>query len=315
MAEPLERWRSQTGLQLEGAFAFGDGPELADELLAYVERGTKRATAGSLAEQQAADEPFPSPGQRWGLLDGNSELRFVMETVEVSVGALGEVTPAFAWDEGEGDRTREDWLDGHRRFFARRGASDPDALQVVFERFRVVWPEPDEPSWLTEDVRELTYRERSWLREVHTERWGTTEVVGRGVVHDVVDLPALVCERDGERIGLCTFRPYPGGVTQVVSLDAFERGVGVGAALTAGLRELARRSAWSRLWLVTTNDNTPALRAFQRLGWEPVAPHRGSVDDVRRTEPSIPDVGEDGSQAELELELGQPNQSSRWSRS
>ena len=33
---------------------------------------------------------------------------------------LPQVDEAFAWDEGEGDRTREWWLDAHRRYFARQ---------------------------------------------------------------------------------------------------------------------------------------------------------------------------------------------------
>jgi uncharacterized protein YhfF len=54
------------------------------------------------------------------------------------------VDEAFAWDEGEGERTREWWLDAHRaymrRVFARRGLEYDDRRDVVFERFAVVWP-------------------------------------------------------------------------------------------------------------------------------------------------------------------------------
>jgi uncharacterized protein YhfF len=54
------------------------------------------------------------------------------------------VDDAFAWDEGEGDRTRASWLESHLRYFQRtlaaRGRAWDDDLPVVFERFRVVWP-------------------------------------------------------------------------------------------------------------------------------------------------------------------------------
>ena len=48
----------------------------------------------------------------------------------------------FAWDEGEGDRTRAHWLDAHTRCFTRALAAmgqemHPD-IEVVFERFEVV---------------------------------------------------------------------------------------------------------------------------------------------------------------------------------
>jgi uncharacterized protein YhfF len=62
----------------------------------------------------------------------------------VTVKPLIEVDAAFAWDEGEGDRTLTDWLAAHRRFFKRQAAREGfefhDGLETVFERFRVVWP-------------------------------------------------------------------------------------------------------------------------------------------------------------------------------
>jgi uncharacterized protein YhfF len=57
------------------------------------------------------------------------------------------VDDSFAYDEGEGDRTRDSWLHDHREFFERqvaeRGIATPDgldALTCVFERFVIVWP-------------------------------------------------------------------------------------------------------------------------------------------------------------------------------
>ena len=47
------------------SFAFGDGPELADELLDLVINGIKTATCST------EDEPNTStPGERWIVLDG-----------------------------------------------------------------------------------------------------------------------------------------------------------------------------------------------------------------------------------------------------
>lgn len=306
-AGAVEELRARSGLDVTGAFAFGDTPALQDELLGYVARGTKRATAGAVALLEA-DEPFPAPGQHWGVLDGRGRGRFVIETVQAVRGRMGDVTPAFAWDEGEDDRTLESWLDGHRRFFGRLGFEHPDDLEVVFERFRVVWPEPDRTVWLAGDVRELRWDERDWFCDAYVGRWGTTRMVSRGRLHDVAHLPALVCERDGQRAGALTFRPRPGGDTECVSVDAFVRGAGVGAALTAAIVELGRRHGWHRVWLITTNDNTPALRAYQRIGWELVAFHHGAVDEARALKPEIPATGLDGiplrSELELEIRLG-----------
>jgi uncharacterized protein YhfF len=124
--------------------AFGDGPALADELLALVLAGTKRATACLLRDVTGAGEPMPRVGGHVVVLDGARVPRCIWRTTEVTVKPLIQVDDAFAWDEGEGDRSRTDWLDGHRRYFARQavreGFAFHDDIATVFERFTIVWP-------------------------------------------------------------------------------------------------------------------------------------------------------------------------------
>jgi len=126
--------------------AFGDSPGLADELLALVLAGTKRATASLLRDVTVGNEPMPRVGGHVIVLDGAGVPRCIWRTTDVMVNRLIAVDVAFAWDEGEGDRTRADWLDGHRRYFARQAEREGfvfnDDIQTVFERFTVVWP-PD----------------------------------------------------------------------------------------------------------------------------------------------------------------------------
>lgn len=125
---------------------FGDSPEMADELLAFVTDGPKRATAAMVAEFAAEGEPLPRIGGHWIVTDGSRTPRVVLRSVELRLGPLSSVDEQFAWDEGEYDRTLESWLEGHRRYFRRRceelGLEFSDDIEVCFERFRVVWP-PD----------------------------------------------------------------------------------------------------------------------------------------------------------------------------
>ena len=126
------------------AFAFGDSAELADELGLLVLHGHKRATAGLLRAFEAEDEPLPRVGDRCLVLGGDGRPLAVVRTTDVRVGPLSSVDDSFAWDEGEGDRTRDWWLDAHARFFtsqcAAMGLPFSDDLGVVFERFELVWP-------------------------------------------------------------------------------------------------------------------------------------------------------------------------------
>ncbi len=85
---------------------------------------------------------------RTHLLCSHSEgtAKCIWRTTEVVVKPLVAVDNTFAWDEGEGDRTRDSWLSDHREYFSdqasREGFEMSDGLETVFERFEIVWP-PD----------------------------------------------------------------------------------------------------------------------------------------------------------------------------
>jgi uncharacterized protein YhfF len=124
--------------------SFGDSPDMATELADLVIAGINRATA-SLARDYGDDrEPMPKPGDFVIMLDGGGRPRFIWRTTEVMIKPLSEVDEAFAWDEGEGDRTRDWWMAAHRRYFARQASREgfqfEDDIVTVFERFEVVWP-------------------------------------------------------------------------------------------------------------------------------------------------------------------------------
>src|SRR5215472_3329134 len=122
--------------------SFGDSPEMATELADLVMAGTKRATASLARDYGEGREPTPKPGNFIIVLDGEGCPQFIWRTTEVTIKALSQVDDAFAWDEGEGDRTREWWLGAHRRYFGRQASREGceyDPL-TVFERFEVMWP-------------------------------------------------------------------------------------------------------------------------------------------------------------------------------
>jgi uncharacterized protein YhfF len=115
------------------SFAFGDSPELADELLALVLVGAKTATCWAASE----GDKGVVVGKRWIVKDGQARPRAVLETIEVMRRRFGEVDAAFAHDEGEGDRTLADWREAHTDYFTRRSEFSPD-MELYCERFRLV---------------------------------------------------------------------------------------------------------------------------------------------------------------------------------
>jgi GNAT superfamily N-acetyltransferase len=150
-------------------------------------------------------------------------------------------------------------------------------------------------------VRALRDEERGWAAGIVSESWDETVVSG-GREHRPGRLPALVAEADGERAGLATYL-IEDGDCELVTLDALTVGGGIGAALVEALADTARAAGCTRLHLVTTNDNLPALRLYQRHGFVLAAVRLDGVAVSRRRKPQIPATGYAGIPIRDELVL------------
>lgn len=152
------------------AWAFGDDPRMADELLDLVLTGQKTATASALRDYEdearqlarelddeagsdAADGDLlvdtdldlalPQPGLLGILLDGAGHPRALIRTTDVETVRFGDVSAEHARREGEGGGSLEHWRRAHAEFFRRSSATgepvDEDTM-VVLERFEVLVP-------------------------------------------------------------------------------------------------------------------------------------------------------------------------------
>jgi uncharacterized protein YhfF len=113
-------------------FSFGDSPAMADELADLVLAGRKRATCWAVS-----DGPMTNVGKRMVMLDGAGTPKAVLETVELLQRRFSEIDEAFAFDEGEGDRTLEYWRTAHQQYFEGHGTFNADML-LYCERFRLI---------------------------------------------------------------------------------------------------------------------------------------------------------------------------------
>lgn len=155
-------------------------------------------------------------------------------------------------------------------------------------------------------LRGLEPTDRNWIAERLDKAWGSTRVVSRGKLHYAHTLPGFVVV-DGNNTphGLVTYH-IAGDACEIVTLNSFTQGIGVGTALIDAVRDAAESEGCRRIWLVTTNDNTRALTFYQRRGFELVAVHRGAVTEARRLKPEIPLVGEHDIPIRDEVELEIP---------
>lgn len=123
---------------------FGDSGRMTDEFLELVLSGRKRATASLLRDYTLSTEAVPKAGDYVVVLDSTGKPGCIWRTTEVVAKPLADVDEAFAFDEGEGDRSRDGWLSAHRNYFTAQAQREKfemsDNIETVFERFRIVWP-------------------------------------------------------------------------------------------------------------------------------------------------------------------------------
>ncbi|HET6745084.1 MAG TPA: GNAT family N-acetyltransferase [Candidatus Limnocylindria bacterium] len=138
-------------------------------------------------------------------------------------------------------------------------------------------------------VRDLAPTDHDWARGVITRLQGSPQVARLGQLIDPLAIEGLLAEADGQPVGLASVHETDKGL-EVVLLIAEPPGIGAGTALLETARQVASASGHHRLWLVTTNDNLPAIHFYLRRGLRVAAVHEGAVNADRALKPEIPEV-------------------------
>lgn len=101
-------------------------------------------------------------------------------------------------------------------------------------------------------IRPLNDADRAWVADFITRRWGAEIAVAHGVVYRPHKLPGFVALCSDEMTGLVTYH-IEGDACEIVTLDSTRPGIGIGTALINVMKEHARQSSCTRLWLITAN--------------------------------------------------------------
>jgi ribosomal protein S18 acetylase RimI-like enzyme len=164
-------------------------------------------------------------------------------------------------------------------------------------------PSPQQPSGpLPIAVRALEPADGAWVRDFLLTHNHALRVVSRGVLHQADELPGFAASLAGTPSALLTYH-LANGDLEVVTLHAAQKGRGLGSALLEAAREKARELGCRRLWLITTNDNDPAIEFYKRRGMALVAVHENALEESRRLKPEIPLTGFEGRPIRDELEF------------
>ena len=124
---------------------FGDSAELADELIALVVDGPKRATAGALADYEREQADLPAVGGLSIATDGRAGPGPSCARPTCASARCRRSTTRSRGTKAKVIALGVSWLDDHERYFRRNLPTvglefDPD-MPTVFERFEVLYSE------------------------------------------------------------------------------------------------------------------------------------------------------------------------------
>jgi ribosomal protein S18 acetylase RimI-like enzyme len=150
-------------------------------------------------------------------------------------------------------------------------------------------------------IRKSDDRDRKWIRNLFTEHWGSECIVTRGKLYHADQLHGIIAEDRTERVGLLTYR-FEQNECEIMSLNSLHERQGIGTALMESVQDKAKKAGCGRIWLITTNDNTHAMRFYEKLGYRRVKIYYGAIEMSRKLKPEIPEIGMDGIPIRDEIE-------------
>jgi len=151
-------------------------------------------------------------------------------------------------------------------------------------------------------TRPAEENDRPWMREVMRKWWGSETIVIRKTKYQPAEMAGFITLLNGEKVGLVVLR-YEETFCEIMSLTTQGTHPQIGSQLISSAIESAKKHGSRRIIVVTTNDNTAALRFYQKMGFFLHKLRVGIVEESRKIKPQIPLVGNFNIPIRDEIEL------------
>ncbi|MCK4824745.1 GNAT family N-acetyltransferase [bacterium] len=169
----------------------------------------------------------------------------------------------------------------------------------LIEKFLSKHRKQSEPSISVRSIKESDYPK---VRPKIVVRWGSTIIVTKGRSHDILGLEGFITEVGSNIVGYIFYEIINNDV-EIALLDSFRKNLGIGTILTQRVIDLAKNRGLNRVFVITTNDNTHALRFYQKIGFDFYAIHRDAVIEKQKLKPEITLTGYHWIPVRHEIEL------------
>lgn len=151
-------------------------------------------------------------------------------------------------------------------------------------------------------IRPVIEADKEWISSFLTEYWGSTRFVTRSRLFFANENPGYFAVKDEKPVGLITYELL-GDECEITSVNSIADVKGIGTALINVVKDAAIQAGCKRLLVITTNDNTHAIRFYQRYGFTIATIYPNSMDEARKIKPEIPLTGNDDIPLRDEIEF------------
>ena len=151
-------------------------------------------------------------------------------------------------------------------------------------------------------IRPVNETDKEWITSFLEEHWGSTRFVTRGRLFFADENPGFFTFEDDKPVGIITYGII-GDECEITTLNSLAEGKGIGTALINAVKDTATQAGCKRLLVITTNDNTHAIRFYQRYGFTIATIYPNSMEEARMIKPEIPLTGNDGIPLRDEIEF------------
>lgn len=133
---------------------------------------------------------------------------------------------------------------------------------------------------------------RSFVDKQIVKSWSGPFIVSKGNLHDTRTHDGFVAVSKDDVVGYVLYH-ITDNECEITVLESLYEGQGIGSTLVNAVIQEAKEAGYDRIWLITTNDNTHAIRFYQRFGFSLLAVHINAIEEARKIKPQIPMAGND----------------------
>lgn len=129
-------------------------------------------------------------------------------------------------------------------------------------------------------ITELTNTHREAVINHIFNEWGEP-IVTKGKIIDIRNLQGFAALIDSELAGAILYK-IDNGDCEIVALYSTVQSIGVGTNLINAVINMAKKENCKRVWLITMNDITHAIRFYQKRGFDLKAVHINAFGITRK---------------------------------